>query len=78
MAYSFIDEIAAEPVSFVGLIGASLVIVPDSIHKLYSGNKQNILTRFTCGRYLETCNNSRLIETLNGNYYLETLKGSCK
>jgi len=80
MSFTFFNELGTEPLAYVGQPVDIKTYIPNSIHKLYSGDKLNVLTRYTCGRYLNTQAENRYIDTSQSNRIVETPKssGKCK
>jgi len=80
MAFTYFDELGVEPLAFVGQPTDIKTYVPNALHKLYSGDKLNVLTRYVCGRYLNTVKDNRYIFTEKQSRFLESPKdnGNCK
>ena len=77
MSFTFFNEFGTEPIAFVGQPTDIEITVRNSIHKVYSGNKLNLLTRYVCGRYLNTPYESRSIITEESNRVIQTKEGNC-
>jgi len=78
MSFTFFNELGVEPLAYVGQPTDIKITVTNVIHRLYSGDKLNVLTRYTCGRYINTPEESRLINTEFKSRYINTKKGDCK
>jgi len=77
MPYTFFDELGVEPLGFVSNPPDVKAYIPDSIHKLYSGDKLNILVRYSCERYVNTSEENRYIDTEELSRIVQTPKSDC-
>ena len=77
MSFTFFNEFGVEPLAFVGQPIDIGITVVNSIHKVYSGNKLNVLTRYVCGRYINTPKESRSVFTEFIPRIVETPQGDC-
>ena len=77
MSFTFFNEFGVEPLAFVGQPTDVGITVVNSIHKIYSGNKLNVLTKYTCGRYINTTKETRSIFTGYKSRIVETPQGDC-
>jgi len=78
MSFTFFNEMGVEPLAYVGQPTDLGVSVPNSIHYLYSGNKLNVLTRYVCGRYINTKEESRMLDVLTESRIINTKEGNCQ
>ena len=78
MSFTFFNELGVEPLAYVGQPIDLKLGVSNSIHYLYSGNKLNVLTRYTCGRYINTPEETRIVDTAFESRFLNTKEGNCK
>ncbi|RLA00735.1 MAG: hypothetical protein DRQ42_04800 [Gammaproteobacteria bacterium] len=77
MPYTFFDELGVEPLGFVSNPPDIKPYIPDSIHMLYSVDKLNVLTRYVCGRYINTEEENRFVNTAEMSRIVQTTKGNC-
>lgn len=78
MSFTFFNEMGVEPLAYVGQAADLEVYIPDVIHKLYSGDKLNLLTKYNCGRYIDTPEENRYPYTKKLNRIVQTKEGNCK
>ena len=79
MPFIFFNELGVEPLAYVGKSTDLKIVIPTSIHYIYSGDKLNLPARYTCGRYVNTEEASRIINTdVQARYINTTFGGTCK
>jgi len=79
MAFIFFNELGTEPVGYVGIVPPTQVVIKDVIHKVFSGDKLNVLTSYVCGRYVNTSTDNRYINSIGlDGRIIQTPEGNCK
>jgi len=80
MVFIFFDELGVEPLAYVGIDTDLSIVIPSTIHKQLFLEKTELDIKYSCGRYVNTKEDTRIINTEKDNRVIQSPlgEGECK